>query len=97
MAFTYPDMGHAFHKHILRIFRNGWMDSRDAFHACLRIFSLCNGQNIAEYEAYWIMGAPIYRIMGIAHERKCSQILQKYWSIHEYFLAEFSFLNTAQR
>ena len=26
MAFTYRDMGHAFHKHILRIFRNGWTD-----------------------------------------------------------------------
>ena len=53
MAFTYQDMGHTFHEYILRIFRNGWMDCRDAsFHTtalCLAIL-LCNGQNIAEYE-----------------------------------------------
>ena len=33
MAFTYRDMWHAFHEYILCIFRNGWMDCRDAFHA----------------------------------------------------------------
>ena len=33
MAFTYRDMGSTFHKYILRIFCNGWMDCRDAFHA----------------------------------------------------------------
>ena len=31
----YRDMGRAFHEYILRIFRNGWMDRRDAFHAVL--------------------------------------------------------------
>ena len=25
---------------------------------------LCNGQNIAEYEAYWLMGFPIINIWG---------------------------------
>ena len=35
MAFTYRDMRHAFHEYILRIFSNGWMDCRDAFHAAL--------------------------------------------------------------
>ena len=35
MAFTYRDMGHAFHEYILRIFCYSWMDCRDAFHAAL--------------------------------------------------------------
>ena len=35
MAFTYQDMGHVFHKYILRIFRYGLMDCRDAFHVVL--------------------------------------------------------------
>ena len=38
MAFTYRDMGHVFHKYILCIFRNGWMDCRDAFHAVLCLY-----------------------------------------------------------
>ena len=29
------DMGARFHEYILRIFRNGWMDCRDTFHAVL--------------------------------------------------------------
>ena len=38
MTFTYPDMGQAFHEHILRIFCNGWMDCRDAFHSVLCLY-----------------------------------------------------------
>jgi len=38
MAFVYRDMGQAFHEHILHIFRNGWMDCRDAFHAALCLY-----------------------------------------------------------
>ena len=38
MAFTYRDMGGAFHEYLLRIFRNGWMDCRDAFHAALCLY-----------------------------------------------------------
>ena len=38
MAFMYRDMGHAFHEHILHIFRNGWMDSKDTFHAVLCLY-----------------------------------------------------------
>jgi len=49
MAFTHRGMGRVFHEYIIRIFRNGWMDCRDAFFA----------QDIAEYEAYWLMGVPI--------------------------------------
>ena len=45
MAFTYWDMGHTFHKHILRIFRSGWMDCRDAFYAVLCLYC-------CEYEVY---------------------------------------------
>jgi len=26
---------------------------------------LCNGQNIAEYEAYWLMGFPIINLWGM--------------------------------
>ena len=36
MAFTYQDMGHAFHE--CDILRNGWMDFRDAFHAALCLY-----------------------------------------------------------
>jgi len=25
---------------------------------------LCNGQNIAEYKAYWLMGVPIFNPLG---------------------------------
>ena len=38
MAFTYLDMEHSFHKHILRIFRTGWMDCRDPFHAVFCLY-----------------------------------------------------------
>jgi len=38
MAFTYRDMGRAFHKYILRIFCNGWMDYRDTFYAFLCLY-----------------------------------------------------------
>jgi len=38
MAFTYRDMGRTFHEYILRIFRNGWMDCRDAFRAALCLY-----------------------------------------------------------
>ena len=40
MAFTYQDMGHAFHEYpyILRIFRNGWMDCTDTFNAVLCLY-----------------------------------------------------------
>ena len=38
MTFMYRDMGLAFHMYILRIFRNGCMDCRDAFHAALCLY-----------------------------------------------------------
>jgi len=59
MAFTYWDMGRTFHKYIFRIFCNGWMDCRDAFHAVILLY---NGQNIAEYEAYWLMSFSIINL-----------------------------------
>ena len=62
MPFTYRDIGRTFPKHILCIFCNGWMDCRDAFHALLIL--LCNGQDIAEYETYWLMGFPIISLWG---------------------------------
>jgi len=53
-----------FYEYILRIFRSGWMDCRDAFHAVLCLL-LYNGQNITEYEAYWFMGFPIINLWGV--------------------------------
>ena len=50
------DMGRTFHKYILRIFRNGWMDCRDTCHAVL---CLCNKRNKAEYEANWLISVQI--------------------------------------
>jgi len=39
MAFTYRDMGRAFHEYnILHVFRNGWMDYRDAFHGAFCLY-----------------------------------------------------------
>ena len=38
MPFMYQDMGRAFYEYILRIFGNGWMDCRDAFHAALCLY-----------------------------------------------------------
>ena len=64
MAFTYRDMGHAFHRCILRIFYNGWMDCRGTFHAVLSLYLLYNRQNTAEYEVYWLMGFTIIKLWG---------------------------------
>jgi len=64
MAFTYRGMGCAFHEHILHILCNSWMHCSDAFHAVLCLILLCNGQNIAEYKVYWLMGAPIINSQG---------------------------------
>jgi len=55
MAFTYRDMGRAFHEYILRIFCNGWMDCRDAFHTALYVY--CD-------EVYWLMCFPIINLWG---------------------------------
>ena len=38
MAFTYRDMRCVFHKYILRVFHNGWMDCRGAFHAIFCVY-----------------------------------------------------------
>ena len=46
-------------------FRNGWMDCRDSFHAVFLLILLCNGQNIAKYEAYWLMCASIVNPLGM--------------------------------
>ena len=54
MAFTYRDMGRVFHKYVLRIFHNSWMDCRDAFHAALCLYYCITGKKIPEYEAYWL-------------------------------------------
>jgi len=57
MVFRYQDMGHTFHEHILRTFCYGWMDCKDGF-LCLYC-CVTNGQNIADYKVYWLIGAPI--------------------------------------
>ena len=61
MAFTYRDMGCVFHEYIVCIFCN----SLDMLSCCSLIILLCNGQNIAEYEAYWLMGVPIINPWGL--------------------------------
>ena len=38
MAFTHRDVGCAFQKYILHIFRNGWMDCRDTIYAVLCLY-----------------------------------------------------------
>ena len=62
MAFTYQDMGGAFHEYI---FHNGWMECRDAFHAVLCFYCCVTDKKIAEYEAYWLMGFPIINLWGV--------------------------------
>jgi len=65
MAFTYRDMGCVFHEHILRIFHNGWMDCRDAFHAVLCLYCcIMDKTYVAEYEVYWPMGFPVIKLWG---------------------------------
>jgi len=61
MALMYRDMTHALHEYILCIFHNGWMN---CFSCCSLPTLLCNGQNLAEYEAYWLMGFPIINLWG---------------------------------
>jgi len=78
MAFTYRDMGRAFHEHILRIFHYGWMDCRDTFCAVFLLILLCNRQNIAEYKAYWLMDAPIINPLG-AHFTSYSPYFRNGW------------------
>ena len=43
------------------------MDCRDAFYnvCCSLLIMLCNRQNIAEYEVYWLIGFPIINSSGL--------------------------------
>ena len=89
MAFTYGDMGGAFHKYILHtVFRNGWMDCRDAFHAVLCLYS-CNVQNVPEYKAYWLMGFPIINLFGVRFTSTFSVFLLWLGGLQRYFLCRF--------
>jgi len=40
----------------------GWI--AEILLCCSLLILLCNGQNIAEYEAYWLMGFPIINLWG---------------------------------
>ena len=51
--------GARFRDHILRIFCYGWFGLQRCFPWYSLPVLLCNSQNIAEYEAYWLMGVPI--------------------------------------
>ena len=62
MAFTYRDMGRAFHECILHISCNGWMDCRDTFHAVL---SFCNKCNKAEYKANRLISVQLINYSGV--------------------------------
>jgi len=60
MAFTYRDMGRAFYEYILCSFHNSWLDGlQRCFSCCSLLILLYNEQNIAEYEAYWLISVPI--------------------------------------
>ena len=55
MAFTHRDIGaHASRVNIL--YFPQWLDGlRGAFLCCFMLILLCNGQNMAVYEVYWVM------------------------------------------
>ena len=60
MAFSYRDIERAFHEHTLHIFCIGWMDCRDAFRAVHCLYCCVTDKTyVAEYEEYWLIGAPI--------------------------------------
>jgi len=61
MAFTYRDMGHAFHDVFSVI--AGWI--AEMLFMLFFFILLYNGQNIAEYKAYLLMGFPIIDLWGV--------------------------------
>ena len=63
MAFIYQDMGHAFHEYILWIF---WMAGWISEMLFMLLFAyIVTGQNIAEYEANWLMSFPTINLKGM--------------------------------
>ena len=43
-----------------------WLDGlQRCFSCCSLLILLYNGQNIAEYKAYWLMGFPIINLWGV--------------------------------
>ena len=84
MAFTYRDMGRAFHEYILC---NGWMDCRDAFHAALCLYCCVTDKKIPEYEAYWLMGFPIINLWGA-----CFTSVFSVFSVMAGWIAEILFM-----
>ena len=54
MAFMYGSMGVRFTSIYFRIFRNGWVDCRDAFHAVVCLYCCVTDRTytVAEYEVY---------------------------------------------
>jgi len=62
MSFTYRDMGCAFHDHILCVFRTGWMDCVDNFHAVLCSYCCVTDR---KYEVYWLISVPIINPWGV--------------------------------
>ena len=63
-GFHVSTYGARVHEYFLRIFCNSWMDLQRCFSYCSLPILLCNGQTIAEYEAYWLMGLPIINLWG---------------------------------
>jgi len=52
--------GAHFDKQIFFIFRDGWIEYRDAFYLILYyVIMLCNWLKMSEYEAYWITNFPL--------------------------------------
>ena len=77
MAFTYQDMGHAFHEYFLET----------CFLCCSLLTLLCNRQSIAEYKAYWLMGGPKINPRGV-----CFTSILSIFSIMAGWIAEMHFM-----
>jgi len=59
-----------------------WPDGlQRCFSCCSQLILLCNGQNIAEYEVYWLMGAP--KLILEAHANHSFLYMQWYAQINQ--------------
>ena len=54
---------------------NGWMDCKDAFSCCSMLILLCNGQNVAVYKVYWLMGFSIINQWGVHLPFLCFEVV----------------------
>ena len=61
-----------------------WLDGLErCLSCCSMLILLCNGQNIAEYEVYWLMGVPIINHLRHAYH-SLFWMLHHLWKYHGY-------------